>query len=126
MGFLPQGLLTQHALMSPCGEFAYEIGLIPKILGVPIHQKSIVHMPLAKVLTFLTGILTGSTYLKDLNEGPHPLARDWPATRARVWTRWPTTVASVEHWLPATKSLWGPLSRSCMKQNSLSSPKKSS
>lgn len=82
MGFLPQGLLTQHALMIPCGEFAYEIGLIPKILSVPIHQKSILHMPLAKVLTFLTGILTGSTYLKDLNEGPHPLARDRPATRA--------------------------------------------
>lgn len=79
---LPQGLLTQHALMIPFGEFAHEIGLIPKILRVPIPQKSVVHTPQAKVLTFLMGILTGITHLKDLNEGPHPLAHDWPAIRA--------------------------------------------
>jgi hypothetical protein len=79
---LPQGLLTQHALMVAWGEFAYEIGLIPKILRVPIPQKSVVHMPQAKVLTFLMGILTGITHLKDLDEGPHPLAHDWPAIRA--------------------------------------------
>ena len=29
---LPQGLLTQHALMVAWGEFAHEIGLIPKLL----------------------------------------------------------------------------------------------
>jgi hypothetical protein len=79
---LPQGLLTQHALMIPLGEFADEIGLIPKFLRVPIPQKSVIHMPQAKVLTFLMGILTGITHLKDLNEGPHPLAHDWPAIRA--------------------------------------------
>lgn len=79
---LPQGLLTQHALMVPWGEFAYEIGLIPKMLRVPIPQKAVVHAPQAKVLTFLMGILTGITHLKDLNEGPHPLAHDWPAIRA--------------------------------------------
>jgi len=28
------------------------------------------------------GILTGITHLKDLNEGPHPLAHDWAAIRA--------------------------------------------
>jgi hypothetical protein len=33
-------------------------------------------------LTFLMGILTGITHLKDLNEGHHPLAHDWPAIRA--------------------------------------------
>ena len=79
---LPQGMLTQHALMVAWGEFAHEIGLIPKLLRVPIPQKSVVHTPQAKVLTFLMGILTGITHLKDLNEGPHPLAHDWPATRA--------------------------------------------
>ena len=79
---LPQGMLTQHALMVAWGEFAHEIGLIPKLLQVPIPQKSVVHTPQAKVLTFLMGILTGITYLKDLNEGPHPLAHDWPAIRA--------------------------------------------
>jgi hypothetical protein len=79
---LPQGILTQHALMVVWGEFAYEIGLIPRMLQVPIPQKSVVHTPQAKVLTFLMGILTGITHLKDLNEGPHPLAHDWPAIRA--------------------------------------------
>lgn len=79
---LPQGLLTQHALMIPWGEFAHEIGLIPKMLRVPIPQKSVVHTPQAKVLTFLMGILTGITHLKDLNQGPHPLAHDWPTIRA--------------------------------------------
>jgi hypothetical protein len=71
---LPQGLLTQHALMIPLGEFAYEIGLIPKMLGVSVPQKSVVHAPQAKLLTFLMGILTGITHLKDLNHGAHPLA----------------------------------------------------
>jgi hypothetical protein len=79
---LPQGILTQHALMVAWGEFAYEIGLIPNLLGVPIPQKSVVHTPQAKALTFLMGILTGITHLKDLNDGPHPLAHDWPAIRA--------------------------------------------
>ena len=79
---LPQGMLTQHALMVAWGEFAHEMGLIPKLLRVSIPQKSVVHTPQAKVLTFLMGILTGITHLKDLNEGPHPLAHDWPATRA--------------------------------------------
>jgi hypothetical protein len=79
---LPQGLLTQHALMVAWGEFAHEIGLIPKLLGVPLPQKSVVHTPQGKVLTFLMGILTGITHLKDLNDGPHPLAHDWPAIRA--------------------------------------------
>jgi hypothetical protein len=79
---LPQGLLTQHALMVAWGEFAHEIGLIPNLLAVPIPQKSVVHTPQAKVLAFLMGILTGITHLKDLNDGPHPLAHDWPAIRA--------------------------------------------
>jgi len=79
---LPQGMFTQHALMVAWGEFAYEIGLIPKIMRVPIPQKSVVHTPQAKVLTFLMGTLTGITHLKELNDGPHPLAHDWPAIRA--------------------------------------------
>jgi hypothetical protein len=82
MAELPQGVYTQHALMVPWGEFAHEIGLIQKLSQVPIPQKSIVHVPQAKVLTFLMGILTGITHLKDLNEGPHPLAHDWAAIRA--------------------------------------------
>jgi hypothetical protein len=79
---LPQGLLTQHALMVAWGEFAHEIGLLPELLDVSLPQKSVVHTPQGKVLTFLMGVLTGITHLKDLNDGPHPLAHDWPAVRA--------------------------------------------
>jgi hypothetical protein len=75
-------MLTQHALIVSWGDFAHEIGLIGKLRQVPIPQKSVVHTPQAKVLTFLMGVLSGITHLKDLNEGPHPLAHDWPAIRA--------------------------------------------
>jgi hypothetical protein len=79
---LPQGLLTQHALMVAWGEFAQEIGLLDKLKQVAIPQKDVVHTPPAKLLTFLMGLLTGMEHLKDLNEGAHPLAHDWPAIRA--------------------------------------------
>jgi hypothetical protein len=82
MAELPQGLLTQHALMVAWGEFADEIGLIEKLNQVSLPQKSVVHTPQAKVLSFLMGILSGIPHLKDLNEGPHPLAHDGPALRA--------------------------------------------
>ncbi len=95
---LPQGMLTQHALMVAWGEFAHEIGLIPKLQQVPMPQKSVVHTPQAKVLTFLMGILTGITHLKDLNEGPHPLAHDWPAIRA--WG-----LASLAHYSGVSRTL---------------------
>jgi len=78
----PQGKLTQHALMVAWGEFAIELGLIDKLREISIPQKSVVHTPQAKVLTFLMGTLCGITHLKDLNEGPHPLAHDWGAIRA--------------------------------------------
>jgi hypothetical protein len=79
---LPQGMLTEHALMVGWGEFAHEIGLLDKLKQVAMPQKEVVHTPQAKLLTFLMGILTGIEHLKDLNEGAHPLAHDWPATRA--------------------------------------------
>jgi len=79
---LQRGMLTQHALMVAGGEFAHEIGLLSKLARVTTWQKSVVHVPYGKVLSFFMGILTGITHLKDLNEGPHPLAHDWPAIRA--------------------------------------------
>ena len=45
-------------------------------------QKSVVHLPQAKALAFLLGILAGITHLRDLNEGHHPLAHDAPVLRA--------------------------------------------
>jgi hypothetical protein len=78
----PQGYFTQHALLVAWGEFAHEIGLIQKLRQVPIPQKSVVHLPQAKVLTFFLGTLTGITHLRDLHDGPHPLAHDRPVLRA--------------------------------------------
>lgn len=79
---LRSGLLTQHALLVAWGEFAQEIGLLQQLSQVDIPVKRVVHTPQGKVLTFLMGILTGITHLKDLHEGAHPLAHDWPALRA--------------------------------------------
>ncbi|MFL7793115.1 MAG: hypothetical protein AB8I69_13305 [Anaerolineae bacterium] len=79
---LQQGMLTQHALMVAYGEFAHAIGLISGLAKVKAPQKSVVHVPYGKILSFFMGTLSGITHLKDLNEGPHPLAHDWPAMRA--------------------------------------------
>lgn len=79
---LQTGLFTQHALMVAWGEFAQEIGLSEKLKQVTIPQKEVVHTPQAKLLSFLMGILTGVEHLKELKEGAHPLAHDWPALRA--------------------------------------------
>jgi len=79
---LQQGMLTQHALLVAYGEFAHEIGLISGLAKVKVSQKSVVHVPYGKILSFFMGTLSGITHLKDLNEGPHPLAHDWPAMRA--------------------------------------------
>jgi len=77
-----QPLFTEHAFLFAWAEFAYEIGLVQKLLQVPMPQKSVVHLPQGKVLAFLLGILTGITHLRDLNDGPHPLAHDAPVLRA--------------------------------------------
>lgn len=77
-----QPMFTEHAFLIVWAEFAYEIGLVQKFLQVPMPQKSVVHLPQAKALAFLLGILAGITHLRDLNEGHHPLAHDAPALRA--------------------------------------------
>jgi hypothetical protein len=77
-----QPLFTEHAVLFAWAEFAYEIGLIQKLRQVSMSQKSVVHLPQAKVLAFLLGILAGVTHLRDLNDGPHPLAHDAPVLRA--------------------------------------------
>jgi len=77
-----QPLFTEHAFLFAWAEFAYEIGLIQKFLQVPMPQKRVVHLPQAKALAFLLGILAGIIHLRDLNEGHHPLAHDAPVLRA--------------------------------------------
>ena len=73
------------------------------------------------------GIVIGITHLKDLNEDAHPLAHDWPAIRA--WG-----LDSLAHYSGISRTagclrsrrLKRPSPKSCMKQNNLSSTKKSS
>jgi len=67
---------TNHALMVPYGRLAHDLGLISKLLEVPVPQKEYYHKPAKKILEYLMGILSGMEYLKDLNEGPHPLVKD--------------------------------------------------
>lgn len=67
---------TNHALMVPYGQLAQEMGLVSKLLEVPVPQKEYHHKPAKKLLEYLMGILSGMEYLKDLNEGPHPLVKD--------------------------------------------------
>jgi hypothetical protein len=77
-----QPQFTEHAFLFAWAEFAHEIGLVQQLRQVPMPQKSIVHLPQAKLLAFLLGTLAGITHLRDLNEGPHPLAHDAPVLRA--------------------------------------------
>jgi len=95
---LSQGLLTQHALLVAWGEFAAEIGLLPKLSQVPIPQKGVVHAPQAKLLAFLVGVLSGLTHLKDWNEGPQPLAHDWPVL-------WAWGLAAPPHYTGISRTL---------------------
>jgi hypothetical protein len=59
-----------------------------------------VHLPQAKVLTFLLGTLTGMTHLHDLQDGPHPLAHDKPVLRA--WG-----LAALAHYSGVSRTLTG-------------------
>jgi hypothetical protein len=92
------GWFTQHAFLVAWGEFAYEIGLIQKLQQVAISQKGVVHLPQAKVLTFFLGTLTGVAHLRDLNDGPHPVAHDGPALRA--WG-----LAAIAHYTGVSRTL---------------------
>jgi len=89
---------TQHAFLVAYGEFAHEIGLIRKLRQVAIPQKDVIHLSQAKVLTFLLGTLAGIAHLRDLNDGPHPLAHDGPALRA--WS-----LAAIAHYTGVSRTL---------------------
>ncbi|MCL5950266.1 MAG: hypothetical protein M1132_00850 [Chloroflexi bacterium] len=67
---------TDHGLLVAFGEFLEQHGLLKELLQVPIPQKAGTFTPQAKLIEFLAGISSGIEYLSDLNEAPHPLARD--------------------------------------------------
>jgi hypothetical protein len=76
---------TEHGLLVAFGEFFQQHGLLQQLLKVPIRQKTRALTPQAKLIEFLSGIMSGIEYLADLNDGPHPIARD--ETVARAWSQ---------------------------------------
>ncbi|MEP7358131.1 MAG: hypothetical protein ABI847_12880, partial [Anaerolineales bacterium] len=67
---------TDHGMLVAFGEFLQQHGLLERLHQVPISQKTRTFAPQAKLIEFLAGILSGIEHLQDLNNGPHPLARD--------------------------------------------------
>jgi hypothetical protein len=74
---------TQHAFLVVWGWFGEHIGLIRRLLAVPLRQKRYHHTPQSKVLEFLVAILAGLKYLQDISLSAHPLDKD-PAV-AQAW-----------------------------------------
>ena len=73
---------TQHGVLVAFGEFLQRHGLVDRLMGVPIGQKRRVHTPQAKLIEFLIGIMSGIEYLRDLDDGPHPVVQDTAVARA--------------------------------------------
>ncbi len=73
---------TEHGLLVAFGEFLQQHGLLDELMQVPIKQKMITFAPQTKLVEFLAGTLSGIEYLSDLNDGPHPLAKDAIVARA--------------------------------------------
>jgi hypothetical protein len=67
---------TEHGLAVAFGQFFQQYGLVERLLQVPIAQKAGDSPPQAKLIEFLVGIMTGMERLSDLNDGPHPVAKD--------------------------------------------------
>jgi len=67
---------TDHAWLALLGEYARQIGLIDRLEGVPIEQRTRVYTPQTKLIQSLVGVLAGLDYLQDFNDGPQPLVKD--------------------------------------------------
>jgi len=74
---------TQHGMLVAFGEFLKQHGLIDRLMDVPIPQRTRTFMPQTKLVEFLSGIMSGSEHLEDLNDGPRPIVKD-PAV-AQAW-----------------------------------------
>ena len=73
---------TEHGLLVAFGEFLQQHGMINLLMQVPIPQKTRTYVPQTKLVELLAGIMSGIEYLSDLNDGPHPLAKDTVVARA--------------------------------------------
>ena len=67
---------TEHALLVLLGQYAQHLGLIQALMDVPLHQKTYIHRPQAKILEFLVAILAGLPYLEDISRDGRPLDQD--------------------------------------------------
>ena len=74
---------TEHALLVLLGQYAQHLGLIQALMAVPLHQKTYIHRPQAKILEFLVAILAGLPYLEDISRDGRPLDQD--QTVATAW-----------------------------------------
>ena len=74
--------LTQHAMLIVWGHFGRTIGLLERLVKVPIAQKKVLRGPQEKIIEFLVGLLSGMEYLTDLSEGPAPLTKDTEVSTA--------------------------------------------
>ena len=74
---------TEHALLVLLGQYAQHLGLIPALMAVPLHQKTYIHRPQAKIVEFLVAILAGLPYLEDISRDGRPLDQD--QTVATAW-----------------------------------------
>lgn len=79
---------TEHGLLIAYGQFARQIGLLERLMKVPIPAKTRRHTPQAKLTEFLVGILSGLEYLQDLNLAPRPLTKDLAVARAWGQSGW--------------------------------------
>lgn len=73
---------TQHAFLVAWGWFGEHIGLIRRLLAVPLKQKRYYHTPQGKVLEFLVAILGGLKHLQEISLSAHPLDKDVAVAQA--------------------------------------------
>jgi hypothetical protein len=74
--------ITHHAMLVAWGQFAQSMGLIQAVESVPLHQKTVTHRPLAKILEFLVAVLAGLEHLKDLSRSAQPIDQDRAVAKA--------------------------------------------
>jgi hypothetical protein len=67
---------TEHGLLVAFGEFVQQHGLIERLMQIPMKQKTRTFTPQTKLVELLAGIMSGMEHLADLNDGPHPVAKD--------------------------------------------------
>jgi hypothetical protein len=75
--------VTDHALLTPLGHFALQIGLLPALERVPFPMKTIAHSPGDKLAELTAHILAGGMHIHELEASPHPLVADH--TVAQAW-----------------------------------------